>query len=73
MVPLDTALNRLMVDGRINSIEMSAVSESLMTAAQSEVTSILRESHKLAAGADSDFDVMNQSQIIQTASQTPRP
>jgi putative ABC transport system permease protein len=70
MVPLDTALNRLMVDGRINSIEMSAVSESLMTAAQSEVTSILRESHKLAAGADSDFDVMNQSQIIQTASQT---
>ncbi len=70
MVPLDTALNRLMVDGRINSIEMSAVSESLMTAAQSEAESILRESHKLAAGTDDDFDVMNQSQIIQTASQT---
>ena len=70
MVPLDTALNRLMVDGRINSIEMSAVSEDLMAAAQAEATSILRESHKLAAGADDDFDVMNQSQIIQTASQT---
>jgi putative ABC transport system permease protein len=70
MVPLDTALNRLMVDGRINTVEMSAVSENLMTAAQSEVDSILRESHKLAAGADDDFTVMNQSQIIQTASQT---
>jgi putative ABC transport system permease protein len=70
MVPLDTALNRLMTDGRINSIEMSATSESLMTAAQTEVESILRESHKLAAGTDDDFDVMNQSQIIQTASQT---
>ena len=70
MVPLDTALNRLMVDGRINTIEMSAVSESLMTAAQAEVDSILRESHKLAAGVDDDFTVMNQSQIIQTASQT---
>ncbi len=41
-----------------------------MTAAQSEAESILRESHKLAAGTDDDFDVMNQSQIIQTASQT---
>jgi putative ABC transport system permease protein len=70
MVPLDTALNRLMVDGRINTIEMSAAREDLMTAAQAEVESILRESHKLAAGAADDFDVMNQSQIIQTASQT---
>jgi putative ABC transport system permease protein len=70
MVPLDTALNRLMVDGRINTIEMSATREDLMTAAQAEVESILRESHKLAPGADDDFDVMNQSQIIQTASQT---
>jgi putative ABC transport system permease protein len=69
-VPLDTALNRLMVDGRINSIEMSAVSEDLMTAAQSEVDNILRESHKLASGVDDDFTLLNQSQIIQTASQT---
>ncbi len=70
MVPLDTAINRLMKDGRINSIEMSATREDLMTAAQAEVESILRESHKLAAGTDDDFDVLNQSQIIQTASQT---
>jgi putative ABC transport system permease protein len=69
-VPLDTALNRLMVDGRINSVEMSATSEDLMTAAQTEVENILRESHKLAAGVDDDFTLMNQSQIIQTASQT---
>ena len=69
-VPLDTALNRLMVDGRINSVEMSAASEDLMTAAQTEVENILRTSHKLAAGVDDDFTLMNQSQIIQTASQT---
>jgi len=70
MVPLETAIKRLMVDGRINSVEMSAVSESLMGSAQAEVTAILRDSHKLAEGVSSDFDVMNQSQIIQTASQT---
>jgi putative ABC transport system permease protein len=70
MVPLETAMNRLTTEGRINSIEISAVREDLMTEAQAEVTSILRESHKLADGTDDDFDVMNQSQIIQTASQT---
>ncbi|HTX71706.1 MAG TPA: ABC transporter permease, partial [Rectinemataceae bacterium] len=48
MVPLQTALERLTTDGRINSIEMSAIREDLMTAAQSEVTGIMRESHKLA-------------------------
>ncbi len=70
MVPLDTALNRLMKDGHINVIEMSAAREDLMDAAQAEVTSILRESHRLTDAQDSDFDVLNQSQIIQTASQT---
>jgi putative ABC transport system permease protein len=70
MVPLETALERLTTDGRINSIEMSVVREDLMSEAQTEVTGILRESHKLSDAADLDFDVMNQSQIIQTASQT---
>jgi len=70
MVPLDTAVNRLTKDRKISSIEMSVVSESLMSQAQDEVTAILRESHKLSDGADADFNVMNQEQIIQTASQT---
>jgi putative ABC transport system permease protein len=70
MVPLDTAVNRLTKDRKISSIEMSVVREDLMTDAQAEVTSIMRESHKLADGADADFDVMNQEEIIKTASQT---
>jgi putative ABC transport system permease protein len=70
MVPLQTALERLTADGRINTIEMSVVREDLMTAAQNEVTDILRISHKLPDGTQNDFNVMNQSQIIQTASQT---
>ena len=37
MVPLDTALTRLMQTRCIGSIEMSAVSEDLMDQAQSEV------------------------------------
>jgi putative ABC transport system permease protein len=70
MVPLDTAINRLTKDRKISSIEISAVSEELMSQAQAEITAIMRESHKLSDDADADFNVLNQEQIIQTASQT---
>jgi putative ABC transport system permease protein len=70
MVPLDTAVNRLSKDKSISSIEMSVTNEDLMTQAQAEVTTIMRESHKLSDGATADFDVMNQAEIIKTASQT---
>ncbi|MCI1209972.1 MAG: ABC transporter permease [Treponema sp.] len=72
MVPLDTAVNRLTKDRKIDSIEMSIVREDLMSEAQTEVTAILRESHKLSDTADADFEIMNQTQIIQTASKTSR-
>jgi putative ABC transport system permease protein len=70
MVPLETAVNRLTKDRKIESIEMSVISEDLMDEAQTEVTAILRESHKLSDTADADFSVMNQSQILETASKT---
>jgi len=70
MVPLDTAVNRLMRDTSIQSIEMSVVAEELMDEAQAEVTAILREAHRLSEGDDADFSVMNQAEIIKTAAQT---
>ncbi len=72
MVPLDTALTRLAKDRYLGAIETSARRQDLMDVAQKEVTQILRESHRLAAGDDADFDVMNQSEIIKTASQTSK-
>ena len=72
MVPLDTAINRLSRGRYMGSIEMSAVKEEYMDAAQAEITTILREAHRLAEGATADFDVMNQSQIIETASATSK-
>ena len=72
LVPLDTALARLSKDPYVGSIEMSASRADLMDSAQSEVTTILRDAHRIATGQDSDFDVMNQSDIIKTASQTSK-
>jgi len=68
MVPLSTALARLQKDKYLGSIEMSVTREDQMTAAQEEVTTILREAHRLKQGDENDFDVMNQADIIATAS-----
>jgi putative ABC transport system permease protein len=70
IVPLDTALTRLSQSRYLGSIQASAIRAGLMDQAQSEVEQILRDSHRLAAGDTADFDVMNQSQIVKTASQT---
>jgi putative ABC transport system permease protein len=67
-VPLSTAMARLQKIKHLQSIEMSVAREDQMDAAQAEVTAILRESHRLSAGEGSDFDVMNQAEIIKTAS-----
>jgi putative ABC transport system permease protein len=70
MVPLDTALTRLSSSRYLSSIEMSVVREDLMSVAQAEAESILREAHRITNPENDDFDVMNQSQIIATASAT---
>jgi putative ABC transport system permease protein len=72
MVPLDTALTRLQKDRHLGSIEMSAIRQDLMETAQKEIEQIMRESHRLSAADDADFDIMNQSEIIKTASQTSK-
>jgi putative ABC transport system permease protein len=72
MVPLDTAVTRLARDRYLSSIEMSVTRADLMDAAQSEVETIMKESHRIQAGSTADFDVMNQSEIIATASQTSK-
>lgn len=72
MVPLDTALTRLQKDRYLKAIEMSAVSEDLMDEAQNEVEMILLEAHRVSDMDSADFDVMNQSEIIKTASQTSK-
>jgi putative ABC transport system permease protein len=72
MVPLSTAMTRLGTTSgtskNVSMIEMSVAREDQMDAAQSEVTAIIRESHRLKSSDVNDFDVMNQAQIIAMAS-----
>ena len=72
LVPLDTALAHLSRDKYLSTISISVVREDCMDAAQKEVDAILRESHRLSSTDTADFDIMNQSAIIKTASQTTK-
>jgi putative ABC transport system permease protein len=72
MVPMDTAITRLANSRSIGQIVMSVIDKEYMEAAQKESELILRESRRIIEGATSDFDIMNQADMIDMASATSR-
>jgi len=72
MIPLDTAMTRLSNSRNINQIVMSVISKEYMVSAQKEAEMILRESRNILEGGTSDFDIMNQADMIDMASATSK-
>ncbi|MDR1048056.1 MAG: ABC transporter permease [Treponema sp.] len=72
LIPLDTALTRLGNSQNLSYIAMSVVSRNYMDAAQEEAGLILREAHKLKDSDTADFEIMNQADVIDMASETSR-
>jgi len=72
MIPLDTAMTRLSNSRNINQINISVISKDYMEAAQKDADYILRESRKIPEGVASDFDIMNQADMIDMASATSK-
>jgi putative ABC transport system permease protein len=72
MVPMDTAMTRLNNSHDISVIYMSVISKEYMEAAQKEVELILRESRNIREGAENDFSIMNQTDMIEMASATSK-
>ena len=70
LVPLSTAQRKMLHITYLNSIFISAVSPELMTVAQDQLTSLLRQRHKTAPNADADFALRNQTDLAETASAT---
>lgn len=68
LAPYTTVQRRLAAIDYINGIYASAVSEEKSAVAISEVTEILRRTHKLRESAENDFRVMSQSELIETVS-----
>jgi putative ABC transport system permease protein len=72
LIPLDTAITRLSGSRNISMIIMSVFDKQFMEAAKTEAELILRESRNIGVGTASDFDIMNQADMIDMASATSR-
>jgi putative ABC transport system permease protein len=71
LMPYSTAQTRLSGNVRIGQIVASAAAADQMSAAQEEVTTLMREAHRLGDNPD-DFTVRNQTEIAEAASSTTK-
>lgn len=70
LVPYTTAQRRLLGTTRISSIDVSAVSGSRTEEAMRQIEDVLRILHKIAPGAEDDFNVRNMSDIAESAAES---
>lgn len=67
-VPITSAQKFLVGNEYLSTINIQAESSGIMTQVQEDVTSLLLERHHITNPQSADFNVMNQSDIIATAS-----
>ena len=67
MAPSTTVLYRLSDGKTVHAIMASAVSANEMAAARAQVTTLMRESHRLQPGQENDFHIRDQTEINQMA------
>lgn len=70
IAPYTTVMKRILAQTYLNSINCSALTEGMTNDAIDELTSILRANHKLAEGADDDFTIRSQEEMMETMSST---
>jgi len=63
--PYTTAMKRLSGKPNIDMIQLSAVSADKVQEAQDEIDALLRQRHRIAPRADSDFSMRSQEEIAQ--------
>ncbi len=71
-VPITTLQRKLTGETWLRYIVVSAVSQQASYAAQDEITSLLRDRHRIRAGQDDDFQVRHLADIAQLADQSSR-
>ena len=70
MAPITTVQSSLTGLGPIDSVTVEARSQSSLNAAESEVSQIVEERHKITNTAEPGFQVLNQGSLLQTSSST---
>ncbi|KPL02840.1 MAG: hypothetical protein AMJ90_04635 [candidate division Zixibacteria bacterium SM23_73_2] len=69
-VPLKTAQKRLFGVDYVSIINVEAKGEAVMDKASAELSSLLRERHKIREGKEDDFNIMSQAEILSTMQET---
>ena len=69
-IPYTTAMMRLLGTNYIQSIDVSAVSADKTEEAMAQIEEVLRIRHKIAPGAEDDFNVRNMSDIAEGAAES---
>lgn len=72
LLPYSTAQKRLLGIDHIQSIEISAVSREETAEGQRQIEELLRTRHKIAPGAEADFNVTNMSDIAERSSESTK-
>ena len=67
-IPITTAMRYFLGTENLGSIAVQAQDQSVMTTVQENVTALLLNRHKISDAASADFRVLNQSDIVSTAS-----
>jgi putative ABC transport system permease protein len=68
IIPYTTAMKRITGNKYIRSINLQIGDTDRMTIAQQQITSLLRQRHRLTEGQNDDFNIFNQKEIADTVS-----
>ena len=66
LIPYTTAMKRVTGDKYLRSVNVQIGSADRMEIAQQQITSLLRQRHRLTPGRDDDFNIFNQKEIADT-------
>ena len=66
IIPYTTAMKRITGDKYLRSVNVQIASAERMDVAQQQITSLLRQRHRLTDGRSDDFNIFNQKEIADT-------
>ena len=67
-VPITTAQRYLSGSNNVSTISVQAKDEASLTTLQEQITALLLKRHKISTATQADFQIMNQADIVATAS-----
>ncbi len=72
VIPYTSAMKRLFGLTTLRTINVQTATPSLLSPVQQQITSLLRQRHRILPGRDDDFTVRNQQEIAEAATATTR-